>query len=246
MRRCHKFSLIFIVVIVTLLSTALPVFAAYGSTDTIDIRWDSQYNCVAPADASYSYVYLLNGTGEDFTWLGADYMIVWSRERCVIKDNNLVFSEPFYFYPGKTEDSLYNILFTKSSKSTANVYKSEGQLKSRSLQVIYSNRQFMVDDLSYDVVWPFAIENSDTSIIKVYFGSIFNGLSSVHIKLFGTKISMFGMIVGPFVISISIMIMMSLLGVGGEYVGFGIRVSRNYIKRNSGKKRNSGQSDNKS
>ena len=218
-----------LIVVSTLLALALPVYAS-SSAVKVNMRDDNIYFCVAPADAEYCYYYFVSGSQQDFTWQQCSYMFIWSKEKLSFVDGEIIFTEPFYFYPHTNQQTLYNTIFG-SAPDSANLKMCSGSFSYGTIDIIYSNTPYYYDDHFELSHWPFAIDGSDSDAVRHFLYNIYTGLTKAKIHVFGTNVSAFEMIVGPFVISIGIMILRMIFGIGGEAGSLGVRVSKNHLKK---------------
>ena len=226
------------------MSSIISVNAA--STTSVPMRYDYQYNIAAPADASYCYYYVITGSGEDFTFAGKSYAVFWSTERLVVNDPSsdtsddyILFNKPCYVKFFNSLSEIEQTIFHNKTTEFENLYVCTESFEMDNYDVVYSNRSYLINEKSHKANWPYAIPNEHIAVVTTFFGSLYNALSSNKITLFGTELSFFALIIGPFFVSVSIMIMQAIFGVGASQVSAGVRISRNYKKDHSREKKKS-------
>ena len=227
--RVKKILVIFLTVLVIVSTFTITVFAAdsYGSKQTIDMRWDAAFHCIAPTDTTYYYYYIVSGKSGAFNFIGNDYVLIWSRDRLIVENNSIQFTSPFYYVSASKIETLLDGLATDRSSLT--VYSSSKFVfnDSSEFKVHYSNQKYVIDGKTYAAHWPSAITGMDTYALTSFLQSIYVGLKNAKITVFGTEISAWVMLAGPFLISFTVSILQKILGVGDAAAVYSVSAGRN-------------------
>lgn len=229
--RMKKILIVILTVTIILSSFTITVFAdVFGKKVTIDMRWSDVFHCIAPVDTTYYYYYIISGDSGDFNWIGNDYVLVWSKEKLIVENNSLQLSEPIYYVSAAKLETLVNGLTTDRTSLTVYQTTSFTWLNSTNFKVHYSNQQYSIDGKSYPAYWMTAIEASHTELLTTYLATVFEGLKNAKIKVFGTELSAYVMIAGPFLISFTVSVLQKIIGVGDAAAVHSVSAGRN-IKR---------------
>ena len=231
-----KIFIILLTVSIILSMTVVPVFAAdsYGTKVQVEMRYNDAYFCISPADVSYYYYYILYGNSGDFGWIDSDYILIWSKERLIVSDNKIVMSEPFLYVASDSLENLIEGVQNKDNVKTLDMYQSKGTFEFKStsnFRVIFSNNRYEIDGEHYSAKWFAATAGTHSEILKGFLMSTYQALKNNHIVLFGSEISFWSLLAGPFVITVGILVLNSCIGVGDASAQYGIGVAKNIRRR---------------
>ena len=136
--------LCFFSVIVVLLSSVAYAADYYGNVTTVDMRYDSHSSCRMPADTTYRYVYILQGSGNDFVWIGNPYVLIWSRSKLRIEDNDLVLNGTFYYFSSSSLTTIENSLFSTATGTTTVYTSQDNEFSFTTATVVYCNHSYTI------------------------------------------------------------------------------------------------------
>lgn len=224
-----KLFALFLTIIVIVSSFTITVFAdSFGTEKTIDLRWNSAFHCVAPTDTTFYYYYVLSGSSGAFNWIGNDYVLIWSKEVLIIENNTISMNAPFYYVSSSTLDRLISFLTTEQVSAT--VYQASSDFsvpQSGSIRVHYSNQRYTVDGVVHPAHWISAVSGDYSYALKSFFDTIYRGLKNTKIRVFGTELSAYVIVAGPFLISFTISVLQKILGVGNAAAVHSVSAGRN-------------------
>lgn len=221
---------ILLVVIILITTTTTVVFAdSYGTSVNVKLEFRDAFQCLAPVNTTYYYFSIITGDGLDFTWTGYKYILIWSTEKLIIsKSHNgmILITQPFYYIGSNNLKSLLEIVQTKES-GTMTVGQSKGTFEFTNCRVLYSNQEYSIEGKIYPINWIAASMTGHAAFLRTFLDSIYQGLKNNSIILFGTEISFWALLAGPFAISIVFFALNAILGIGDSSFKLGVRVSRN-------------------
>lgn len=237
-----KLIVVLYVLIFTISTCVVSVSALdlFGDKVNLTVRFDTGYQCIMPQDTGYRYCYVLSGSGDDFNFIDSPYILVWSTDKLVVelKDEptrtyHLVLTEPIYYIAADYLSTIENALFERLPTGVMPIscFKSPGaDLEFKNIDVIYSNESYSVNGKSHSAFWPVALTEDLATGVGSYLGRLYTSLTSEGIYIFGTKVSFYAIIAGPFVISIAIIFLDKFFQIGSNLTRATVRSSKNFKK----------------
>jgi hypothetical protein len=218
-----------------LVCSAIPAFAFHTDysglafdRSKVVMRYDTTYQCNAPSDTSFEFYSVLRTNMVH----APGYVVIWSQDRLnLVTDGTYTRLEgdgQYYFIYASSLDKVKDFLFSSVALGEKTLLlRSDLYFKFSEYEVIYSNRSYMDNGEVHSVNWPSAVHTNQVDFLADYLSATYTGLVNNGLTVFGTKISFFAMIAGPFVAAISLNLLNKLFHIGDGAVTTGVRIARN-------------------